>query len=102
MIIAMFALTVFLIGGVLGLRFKVLVLVAPIIVGIAAIFIIGLSFGSDAGFILFVIFLGITALQMGYVAGAVIGCFAVKPRAEKELSSNIVVMTPRLYRRSQG
>ncbi|HUL90519.1 MAG TPA: hypothetical protein VLU23_20340 [Pseudolabrys sp.] len=101
MIIAMFALTVFLIGGVLGLRFKVFVLVAPIIVGIAAIFIIGLAFGSSAGFTLFIIFLGITALQMGYVAGAVIGCFAVKPRAEKE-SPNIVAVAPRLYRRSQG
>lgn len=101
MMTAMFALTAFLIGAALGLRFKVFVLIVPVVIGLAAIFGIGIAFGSSAGFIMLVVFLGLTALQMGYVVGAVIGCFAVKPRAEKDPPENIA-MAPRLYRRHRA
>ena len=97
--IIVFAATVFLIGAILGLRFKVFVLIVPIIIGFAVIAGVGISSGSSAGFILFLAFLGLTALQMGYVTGAVIGCFAVKPRASED-PSGIVAAEPRLYRRS--
>lgn len=97
--IIVFAATVFLIGATLGLRFKVFVLIVPIIFGLVAIVGAGIASGNGAGFILFVAFLGLTALQMGYVAGAVIGCFAVKQRAPKD-PAEIVAAEPRLYRRS--
>jgi hypothetical protein len=97
--IIVFATAVFLIGALLGLRFKVFVLIVPIIIGFAAILGVGIASGNSAGFIMFVAFLGLTALQMGYVSGAVIGCFAVKPRAPKD-AAEIVAAEPRLYRRS--
>jgi hypothetical protein len=99
MIIVTFAATAFLIGAILGLRFKVFVLIVPIVIGLAAVVGVGIASGSGAGFIMFVAFLGLTALQMGYVTGAVIGCFAVKPRAPKDPTA-IVAAEPRLYRRS--
>ena len=58
MIIVAFAVTVFLIGAILGLRFRVVVLIAPIIVGFVAIVAVGIASGNGAGFILFVVFLG--------------------------------------------
>jgi hypothetical protein len=93
--------TAFFIGAMLGLRFKVCVLIIFIIVGLAAILGVGIASESGAGFILLVEFLGLTALQMGYLTGAVIGCFAVKPRAPKE-PTGIIGAEPRLYRRSRG
>jgi len=99
--IIVFAATVFLIGATLGLRFKVFILIVPIIIGLVAIVGVGIASGNGVGFILFVAFLGLTALQMGYVAGAVIGCFALKPRAP-ENPSGIVAAEPRLYRRPGG
>ena len=99
MIIVTFAVTVFLIGAILGLRFRVVVLIAPVIVGFVAIVGIGIASGSSAGLILFVVFLGLTALELGYVAGAVIGCFATKSHTREE-SAEIIAIEPRLYRRS--
>jgi hypothetical protein len=101
MIIVTFAVTVFLIGAILGLRFRVVVLIAPFIVGFVAIVTIGIASGSGVGFILFVVFLGLTALQLGYVAGAVIGCFATKSPARED-SAEIIAIEPRLYKRRQG
>jgi len=101
MIIVAFAVTVFLIGAILGLRFRIVALIAPIIVGFVAIVAVGIASGNGAVLILFVVFLGLTALQLGYVAGAVIGCFAIKSRAREE-SAEIIAIEPRLYRRSQG
>ena len=101
MIIVAFAVTVFLIGAILGLRFRVVVLIAPVIVGFVAIVAVGIASGNGAGFILFVVFLGLTALQLGYVAGAVIGCFATKSHVRED-SAEIIAIEPRLYRRSQG
>jgi hypothetical protein len=81
MIIVAFAVTTFLIGAILGLRFRVVVLIAPVVIGFVAIVAVGIASGNSAGFILFVVFLGLTALQLGYVTGAVIGCFATKSHA---------------------
>ena len=101
MIIVTFGVAVFLIGAILGLRFRVVVLIAPIIIGFVAIVAVGIAFGSGAGFILFVVFLGLTALQLGYVAGAVIGCFATKSHVRED-SAEIIPIEPRLYKRPQG
>ena len=76
-------------------------LIAPVIVGFVAIVAVGIASGNGAGFILFVVFLGLTALQLGYGAGAVIGCFATKSHARED-SAKIIVIEPRLSRRSQG
>jgi hypothetical protein len=100
MIILTFAVAAFLIGAILGLRFTVFALIAPIIIGFAAIVAIGIAAGSSVGLILFVVFLGLTALQLGYVAGAVIVCFATRPHARKDSAE--ITTEPRLYRRSQG
>jgi hypothetical protein len=51
MIIVAFAVTVFLIGAILGLRFRVVVLIAPVIVGFVAIVAVGIASGNGAGFI---------------------------------------------------
>jgi hypothetical protein len=101
MIIVTCAVTAFLIGAILGLRFRVLVLIAPVIIGFVAILAVGIASGSGAGFILFAVFLGLTALQLGYVAGAVIGSFATRSHA-RENTAKIIAIEPRLYRRSQG
>ena len=50
MIIVAFAVTVFLIGAILGLRFRVVVLIAPVIVGFVAIVAVGIASGNSAGF----------------------------------------------------
>jgi len=97
MIIVAFAVTAFLVGAILGLRFKVFILIVPVIVGIAVITGVGFAFGSSPGFIFFVIFLGLTTLQLGYVSGAAIGCFAEEPRNEPG-----EVVVPRSYTHSQG
>jgi hypothetical protein len=102
MIIVAFAVTVFLIGAILGLRFRVVVLIAPVIVGFVAIVAVGIASGNGAGLILFVVFLGLTALQLGYVAGAVIRCFATKSQRARGLGRNHRDRTALVYRRSQG
>lgn len=101
MIIMTFAVTAFLIGAIVGLRFNIFALIVLVIFGFAAVVAIGIAAGSSIGLILFAVFLGLTALQLGYVAGAVIGCFATRPHARKD-SAEIITIEPRLYRRSQG
>jgi ABC-type amino acid transport system permease subunit len=81
---AMFAITAFLIGAILGLRFKVFMLIPAAIVSLAVIAGIGFASGNSTGYIMFVAFLGLTALQFGYVTGGVLGSFAGKPRGEKD------------------
>ena len=65
-------------------------LIAPVILGFVAIVAFGIASGNSAGFIFFVVFLGLTALQLGYVTGAVIGCFATNSHARED-SAEIIV-----------
>jgi hypothetical protein len=101
MIIVMFAATAFLIGAILGLRFRIFVLIAPVTIGFAVIVAIGIVSGSSVGLIFFMVFIGLTMLQLGYVVGAVIDCFATRPYGRKD-SAEIIAIEPRLYRRSQS
>ena len=68
----MFAMIAVLVGATLGLRFKMLVLVPAILVGMAATLAIGLARDSGSWSILLSIFVGLTALQIGYFGGAFI------------------------------
>jgi hypothetical protein len=97
----MFAVTAFLIGAILGLRFKVFILIPVAIVSFAAIAGVGFAYGSSPGFILFVVLLGVTAVQFGYVVGAVLGSFVVTSRTQNDAPA-ITAVTPRLSRRSEA
>jgi hypothetical protein len=68
----MFAMTAALVGAMLGLRFKVLILVPAIIIGSAAAFGFGIAHSSSLWSILLAIAVTSTALQMGYLGGTVI------------------------------
>ena len=85
-----------LIGAILGLRFKVLILVpAAFVISSVAIFGTGLAHSDNPSSILLTVFLAITALQMGYMAGALICSIVAKTRARKDLSSVIAVLQKR-------
>ena len=83
--------TAALIGAILGLRFKVLILVPAFVISSVAIFGIGIAHGDNLSSILLTAFFAITALQMGYLAGALICSIVVKTRARKDLSGVIAV-----------
>jgi hypothetical protein len=70
--LTMLATTAILIGALLGLRFKVLILVPAIVFSSAATLGIGMAHSSSVWLVAFAMVLAITALQMGYLAGAVI------------------------------
>ena len=81
--------TAALIGAILGLRFKVLTLVPAFVISSVAMF--GAGYNDSPSSILPTVFLVITALQMGYMAGALIYSIVAKTRARKDLSSVIAV-----------
>ena len=68
----MLAMTAMLIGAMLGMRFKVFILVPAIVTGSAAILGIGTAYNNSLWSILLSMVLAITALQMGYLGGAII------------------------------
>ena len=61
-----------LIGAMLGLRFKVLILVPAIVIGSAATLGAGMTHSNSLWSILLAMVLVISALQIGYLGGAVI------------------------------
>lgn len=83
MALVVFAVFAFLVGALLGLYFKGLILLPVMTVSLAAIVAIGFKYQSTIGFILFVIFMGITALQMGYLVSSVIGAYASETNEQK-------------------
>ena len=87
--------TAALIGAILGLRFKVLILVPAFVTSSVAIFGTGIAHGDNPSSILLTAVLAITALQMGYTAGALICAIVVKTRTRKDLSRVIVVVQKR-------
>ena len=84
-----------LIGAILGLRYKVLILVPAFVIIAVAIFGTGMARSYSPSFILLTVFLAITALQMGYMAGALICSIVGKTRARKDLPSVIAVAQKR-------
>jgi hypothetical protein len=100
MTILIFAMTAFFIGVLLGLCFKVYILLPVIAGSLAAIVGAGFKYEISIGFILFVIFLGITALQMGYLLGAVIGANVADAHRRKR-RPGISATAQRLFRQSQ-
>jgi hypothetical protein len=78
-----------LIGSLLGLRFKVLILVPIIVVGLATANWIGISQHDSVASILFATAVNTTVLQLGYLAGTIIHwyknlshCFQADTRRE--------------------
>jgi hypothetical protein len=66
------AMTAILIGAMLGLRFTAPILARAFVVGPATALAVGLAYGESLWSILLAMVLTITALQMGYLGGAVI------------------------------
>lgn len=85
----MLAMTAMLIGAVLGLRFKVLVLFPAIFIGSAAALGIGMAHNNGLWSVLLSMILAISALQMGYLGGAVIRFISTGTRIRKDSSGNI-------------
>jgi hypothetical protein len=71
----MLAMTVMLIGVLLGLRFKVLILVPAIVVGSTAALWSGIAYNDSLRSILLVTAATITALQFGYLGGTIISWY---------------------------
>ncbi len=87
----MFAITAVLIGAALGQRFKVLILVPAIVITSAAILGFGMAQNSNLWSILLVMALTITALQMGYLGGAVIRFVVAGARVGRDSPGTIAV-----------
>lgn len=74
------------IGVLLGLRFKVFVLVPAIAISLGANFAIGIAKGSGIWPILFSTFITIAGLQIGYLVGVAIRFAVVRTRARRDLA----------------
>ena len=81
MTILVFAVAAFLAGALLGLCLKVFLLLPVAGLSLAAIIAVGPTYENSIGFALFVLFLGITALQMGYLLGAVVRVYVADAQA---------------------
>ena len=101
MIIVAFAVTVFLIGAILGLRFRVCVLIAVVFLSLVVIVAFGLLHGKSLGFIFLAVFFGVTVMEFGYFIGAIVGYFFELGSADLEDPPEAVAATPRIYRRPQ-
>lgn len=95
-----FAVAAFIVGALLGLWFKVFILLPVMMVSLAAVIGLGFKYESTFGFILFVSLLGITATQMGYIFGSVIHVYVAKAN-EKKRRPRIIEAAQRLFRHSQ-
>ena len=100
MTILVFVVAAFLAGALLGLWFKVFIVIPVMTVGLAAIVGVGFKYESSFGFVLFVIFLGITALQIGYLFGSFIGAYVADANEQKRCSG-IIETAQRLFRQSE-
>jgi hypothetical protein len=87
----MFAMTAVLIGALLGQRFKVLILVPAIVVGLATVLGFGMAQNGNLWSTLTVMALTITALQLGYLGGAVIRFVVAGARVGRDSPGTIAV-----------
>ena len=81
------------VGLAVGLRFKVFVLVPMALAGGFANFCIGMTCGDAVWYVLLTAFLGVTALQLGYLAGIVLYFRMVRARGRAQ--PNIITMPQR-------
>jgi hypothetical protein len=81
------------VGVAVGLRFKVFALVPAALVGAFASFCIGMMCNDAVWFMLLTALLGVTALELGYLAGIVLYFRIVRTRARGQ--SNIITMPQR-------
>jgi hypothetical protein len=88
--LTMLTLTAILAGAVLGLRFKVLVLVPAIAISSAATIGAGIAQNNTAWPVLLGLALVISALQIGYFSGAFIQLLRVAARARNEAPGVVV------------
>jgi hypothetical protein len=79
----------------LGLRFKVVILVPMITIGSAATLAIGIADGNSLWSVLLAMVVVITALQMGYLSGTIIRFSIAGARVHKETS---LIVTQRAAR----
>ena len=87
----MLAMTAVLIGAVLGQRFKVLILVPAIIIGLAVILAIGMAHHDNLWSTLLAMALITTALQIGYLGGIVIRFVIAAARVGRNSPRTIAV-----------
>ena len=80
----MFTAAALLIGTILGLRFKVLILVPSIAIGSTATLGAGMAFDNSHWTILLAPVLVIIALQIGYFVGALIRSVSAEAQARKD------------------
>ena len=92
--IVLFGIAAFLIGMAIGLFFRVVVLIAAVVMEATAIVVFGLQLGMTIGITVLVAVMAVTALQFGYLAGAFIAVFALKSKARKNRSDVEAVMRP--------
>ncbi len=83
--------TALLIGALLGLRFQVSILVPAIVMGSSVILSLGMAHSHSFWPTLLATVLAITALQIGYVGGAVIRFVIVEARVRKDTAATIAV-----------
>ena len=76
-IMMILAVAAMLVGAALGLKFKVLILLPAIVIGLAVIFAAGLFGLSSQGHFMLAAALATVALQIGYLAGIVIRSLTV-------------------------
>ena len=81
------------VGVAAGLRFKVFALLPAALIGWCANFCIGITCGDAVWSILLTALLGVTALELGYLAGIVLYFRMVRTRARGE--PNIITMPQR-------
>lgn len=100
MTILVFTMVVFLIGALLGFCFKVYILLPVMTVSLVAFIGFGFKYDSSFGFVLFLIFLGITALQLGYLCASAIGVYATGAD-EQRRRSGLIETAQRIFRQSR-
>ena len=97
--ITTFAIAAAIMGALLGLRFKVLILIPAIAVSSAAVVYAGLSYEGSTWSILLGLVVTTAAMQVGYFAGTMMGNSLASFRKDRD-SSGIVEVVQRLLRYS--
>jgi hypothetical protein len=86
--VEMVALTTLCIGSALGLRFKVFVLLPPILLGLLVCTAYGIAHGTTAWSITLTNVVGATCLQLGYLSGALLKVLVFAERFDGAKSSH--------------
>jgi len=84
-----------LIGAILGLRFKVLILIPAFVMSSTAVLGIGVAHGTSPWSVLTTAIFVMIALQTGYVAGIVIHSIVTQASARKQQSGSIATIQRR-------